>query len=104
MLAPVAIQQAKNLAKNLHRILKSQPLEPFLYKDPGVMATVGRNHAVVDLKSVKFQGTFAWFVWVFVHLMTLVGFRNRLVVFINWFCNYFTFDRGLRLIIKPFKK
>lgn len=101
MLAPVAIQQAKNLAANFYRILKNLPLRPFVYKDPGVMATVGRNHAVVDLKLAKFQGTLAWFVWLFVHLMTLVGFRNRLVVFVNWAWNYFTYDRGLRLIIKP---
>ncbi|MBI3602563.1 MAG: NAD(P)/FAD-dependent oxidoreductase [Candidatus Omnitrophica bacterium] len=101
MLASVAIQQARSLAKNFVRILAGKPLRLFVYKDPGVMTTVGRNHAVVDLKFMKFQGVLAWMVWLFVHLMALVGFRNKLVVFINWAWNYFSYDRGLRLIIKP---
>ncbi len=101
MLAPVAIQQAKHLAKNFLNILNHKPLTAFEYKDPGVMATVGRNHAVVDLKYFKTQGLLGWLIWLFVHLMTLVGFRNRIVVLVNWAWNYFTYDRGLRLIIKP---
>ena len=68
------------------------------------MATVGRNLAVVDLPKFKFQGFFAWFVWMFVHLMLLVGFRNKLVVFINWAWSYIWFDKGTRLIVRPFKK
>ncbi len=104
MLAPVAIQQAKNLAVNFTHLLANQPLNPFAYRDPGVMATVGRNHAVVDLAWIKFRGVIAWFVWLFVHLMTLVGFRNKVVVFVNWAWNYFSYDRGLRLIIKPAKQ
>ena len=79
-------------------------MRAFVYKDPGVMATVGRNHAVVDLHWLKFGGALGWFTRLFVHLMTLVGFRNRVVVFVNWAWNYFSYDRGLRLIIKPLKK
>ena len=104
MLAPVAIQQGKHFAKNLIRVLNKQEMKPFVYANPGTMATVGRNKAVVDLNRFKFQGFFAWFVWVFVHLMKLVGFRNRLVVFVNWMWNYFSYDRGIRLIIRPFRK
>lgn len=79
-------------------------MKPFVYKDKGSMATVGRNKAVVDLKRFKFQGVFAWFVWMFVHLFFLIGFRNRMIVFVNWVYNYIRFDREARLIIRPFKK
>jgi NADH dehydrogenase len=72
-----------------------------VYKDLGSMATVGRNKAVVDLPNIKFQGFFAWMVWMFVHLMSIVGIKNRLLIFINWAWNYFTYDQSLRLIIKP---
>lgn len=102
-LAPVAIQQAKRLAKNIDARLKNKPLTPFRYRDPGVMATVGRNNAVVDLGVIKFQGVFGWLVWLFVHLMTLVGFRNKIVAFVNWAWNYFSYDRGLRLIFRTEK-
>lgn len=101
MLAPIAIKQARLLARNFKRMFAKEPLEAFVYRDFGVMATIGRNHAVVDLPFVKFQGFFAWFVWLFVHLMALVGFRNKLVAFVNWAWSYFTYDRGLRLIIRP---
>ena len=104
MLAPVAIQQAKNLAGNLRRLLSqsSKPLAPFRYRDLGVMATVGRNHAVVDLAFLKFDGIFGWLTWLFVHLMLLVGFRNKIVAFVNWAWSYFSYERGLRLIIRSF--
>ena len=104
MLAPAAVQEGSHLAKNLERACHGMPLLPFVYKNPGTMATIGRNKAVVDLPNFKFQGFFAWFVWVFVHLMKLVGFRNRLVVFVNWVWNYFSYDRGIRLIIRPLRK
>ncbi len=104
MMAQPAIQQGKNLGDNLVRIIEGKPLQPFVYRDKGSMATVGRNKAVVDLKNFKFQGVFAWFVWMFVHLYFLIGFRNRLVVFINWVYNYIRFDREARLIIRPFKE
>lgn len=100
MLAPVAIQQAKQLGRNIRRILKNEPLEPFVYKDPGVMATIGRNHAVVELKFMKLSGPVAWVIWLFVHLMSLVGFRNKVIVFFNWMWSYLTYNRSLRLILK----
>ena len=102
--APPAIQQGKLLGKNLLRLSQNKPLQAFVYKDKGSMATIGRNKAVVDLKHYKFAGFFAWFVWMFVHLMSLVGFRNRVVVLFNWTYNYVNFDKAARLIIRPFKK
>nr|WP_299070721.1 NAD(P)/FAD-dependent oxidoreductase [uncultured Allomuricauda sp.] len=104
MMAQPAMQQGENLGENLVRAVENKPLKPFIYKDKGSMATVGRNKAVVDLPKFKFQGVFAWFVWMFVHLYFLIGFRNRVVVFINWVYNYIRFDREARLIIRPFKK
>ena len=73
----------------------------FHYHDLGTMATIGRNLAVVELPYVKFQGTFAWLVWMFVHLMSIVGVKNKLLIFINWVWSYFTNDQSLRLIIRP---
>ncbi|HET8887137.1 MAG TPA: NAD(P)/FAD-dependent oxidoreductase [Salinimicrobium sp.] len=104
MVAQPAIQQGKHLAKNIERILKNKPLVPFEYFDKGTMATVGRNKAVVDLGKLKFGGFIAWFIWMFVHLWFLVGFRNRIVTFFNWTYNYINFDKAARLIIRPFKK
>lgn len=105
MVAQVAIQQGAHLGENLLKILaKKTELKPFVYKDKGTMATIGRNKAVVDLKHWKFQGFFAWFVWMFVHLLSLIGFRNRAIVFVNWVYNYIRFDRAARLIIRPYKK
>ena len=96
------LQQGKLLAKNLLNIIEGKATEGFKYFDKGAMATVGRNRAVVDIGKIRFQGIFAWFTWMFVHLMTLVGFRNKLVVFVNWVWSYFSYDRGTRLIIRPF--
>lgn len=104
MMAQPAIQQGRNLGENLVKLLQQKPMQPFIYKDKGSMATVGRNKAVVDLKNFKFQGVFAWFVWMFVHLFFLIGFRNRMVVFVNWVYNYIRFDREARLIIRPYKR
>jgi len=101
--AQVAIQQARLLAKNLLRIQFNKPLHPFKYQNLGSMATIGRNRAVVDFPFVRFQGIFAWFVWMFVHLMSIVGVKNRLLLFINWFWNYVTYDQSLRLIIRTKK-
>ncbi|MGB0862019.1 MAG: NAD(P)/FAD-dependent oxidoreductase [Saprospiraceae bacterium] len=102
--APVAIQQAELLAKNLMAKGKKQPLKAFKYTDKGSMATVGRNRAVVDLPNFKFQGVFAWFVWLAVHLISLVGFRNKIAVIMDWIYNYFTYDRAMRLIIRPYHR
>ena len=103
MVAQPAIQQGKHLAKNLKRILKGEKMEPFEYYDKGTMATVGRNKAVVDLGKLKFGGFFAWFIWMFIHLYFLVGFRNRLITFFNWVYNYVNFDKAAKIIIRPFK-
>lgn len=103
MVAQPAIQQGRHLAKNLKRILDKEQMLPFEYNDKGTMATVGRNKAVVDLGKLKFGGFFAWFIWMFIHLYFLVGFRNRLITFFNWVYNYVNFDKAARLIIRPFK-
>ena len=102
--AQVAMQQAKQLAKNLKNELRQKEWQTFTYKDLGSMATIGRHLAVVDLPNVKFQGAFAWFVWLFVHLFQLLGVKNRVFVFLNWVWNYFTYDQSLRLIIRPRSK
>jgi NADH dehydrogenase len=104
MMAQPALQQGKLLGENLARLLAKQPMEAFKYNDKGSMATIGRNKAVVDLPHCHFSGVFAWFVWMFVHLFSLIGFKNKAVVFLNWVYNYIRFDREGRLIIRPFKK
>jgi NADH:ubiquinone reductase (H+-translocating) len=99
--AQVAIQQAKLLAKNFKSMDQKKELKDFTYKDLGSMATVGRNKAVADFPKWKFAGFFAWLIWMFIHLMSLVGGKNRLFAFINWAWSYITFDQSLRLIMKP---
>lgn len=102
--AQPAIQQGKLLAKNIGRLLQGKAMKEFQYFDKGSMATIGRNRAVVDLpKRGSFGGGFAWFIWMFVHLMALVGFRNRVVVFFNWMYNYINYDKAARLIVRPFQ-
>jgi NADH dehydrogenase len=100
--APAAMQQGTNLASNLLAKINGKKQKPFKYRDKGSMATVGKNKAVVEIGKLKWGGSFAWMVWMFVHLMSLVGFRNKVVTFLNWTRNYFNSDRGLRLIITPF--
>ena len=104
MLGSVAMQQGAYMAKQFNRKAKNSSWNEFRYNDKGTMATIGRNLAVVEVGKFKFQGFFAWFVWMFVHLMLLVGFRNRVVVFVNWTWNYFRYNNGLRLIVRPYKK
>jgi len=104
MVAPVAIQQAKNLGKNFKQLFNNKPLAEFKYFDKGSMATIGRNKAVVEIKNFRTHGLLAWFMWTFVHLMMLVGFRNKIIVLVNWFWNYIIYERGIRLIIRPFKR
>lgn len=102
-LAPVAMQQGKNLGKNFSRMAKNKTLKPFHYTDKGSMATIGRNRAVADLPgNLSFGGITAWFTWIFIHLVYLVSFRQKLIVLGNWILNYFTYDRGTRLIIRPY--
>lgn len=103
MLASVAVQQGVHLGKNFNRLAQQKEMTPFIYKDKGTMATVGRNLAVVDMKRLKFGGWFAWLMWMFVHLMLLVDFRSRLVVFVNWAWSYLFYDKGTRLIVRKVK-
>ncbi|WP_153799986.1 NAD(P)/FAD-dependent oxidoreductase [Foetidibacter luteolus] len=101
-LAQVAIQQGKNLAINLAALQKGKPLKPFAYRDKGSMAIIGRNKAVTDLPSGRhFKGWFAWYMWLFVHLASLLTRRNRLTTLFNWAVAFFTSDQALRMIIRP---
>jgi NADH dehydrogenase len=104
MMAQPAIQQGKLLGENLIKLINKKPMTAFEYNNKGSMATIGRNLAVVDLPRYHFSGVFAWFVWMLVHLFSLIGFKNKAVVFLNWVYNYIWFDREGRLIIRPFKK
>ena len=99
-LANVAINQAKNLAKNLKNMQSGRTLKEYEYKDLGTMATIGRNKAVVDLPHLKLTGFFAWLIWMFLHLMLILSVRNKLLIFINWAWAYITKDTALRLILK----
>lgn len=100
--AQVAMQMGVYLGDAFTRKQKGKTAVAFKYRDLGSMATVGRNKAVVDLPRFKFQGFFAWLVWLFVHLFQLLGVRNKVMVFINWVWNYVTYDQSLRLMIRPF--
>ena len=102
--AQPAIQQGKHLGNNFRRMLRNKKMQPFDYFEKGTMATVGRNKAVVDIGRLHFGGAIAWFLWMFVHLWFLVGFRNRVVTFFNWTYSYINYDRAARLIIRPFTK
>jgi len=104
--AQVAIQQGLNLAKNFKAMVENKPLKAFAYKDKGSMAIIGRAKAVVDLPSPKwhFKGFFAWIIWLFIHLISLITYRNRLNTFWNWMVAYFAKDQSLRMIIRPDKK
>ncbi len=103
-LANVAVNQGKNLAKNFKRIIEEREPLAYEYKDLGSMATIGRNKAVVDFPFVSFKGYFAWFIWMFLHLMIILSVRNKLIIFINWAWVYFTKDSSLRLILTQNKE
>jgi NADH:ubiquinone reductase (H+-translocating) len=105
-LASVAIDQADNIANNFKRLAKQQLPLPFKYVNKGSMATVGRNKAVVDLPNPKlsFQGFFAWVIWMALHLFLLIGFKNKIIVFINWIFKYFTHRQSLSLLFKPLNR
>lgn len=102
--AQVAIQQGLNLARNFMNLKHQGKLKPFKYIDRGSMATIGRNRAVADLSFLKFSGFIAWLTWMFVHLMAIVGVKNRLLIFVNWMWNYLTYDQSLRLILWAAKR
>jgi NADH dehydrogenase len=100
MVAQVAMQQGECAAQNILADIEKQPLTPFRYTDLGSMATIGRNAAVAVAFGMQFRGFAAWFVWLVVHLIGLIGFRNRLIVLINWTWDYFFYDRAVRLITR----
>ncbi len=100
MVAQVAMQQGECAARNILRGLNGEPPVDFVYRDPGSLATIGRNQAVARIGRFRFTGFPAWFVWLVVHLIGLIGFRNRLIVLINWAWDYFFYDRGVRLITR----
>jgi len=97
--APAAVQMAKNTSKNILNDLKDSPRVDFKYQDRGSMATIGRNKAIVELGFFKATGFLAWFTWLFVHIILLIGFRNRIFVITEWFWAYLTKERSVRLII-----
>jgi NADH:ubiquinone reductase (H+-translocating) len=99
MVAAVAIQQGKFIAKQMQRIAKGKPLKEFTYLDKGSMATIGRNKAVVEVKGIKLAGTIAWLAWLWLHLFYLLGGRNKIGTMADWTWNYLTFDRGNRHIM-----
>src|SRR5262249_52893488 len=102
--APAAIQQGRHAAANLLRTFEGQPRRPFHYVDKGMLATIGRGAAVAKIGRLKATGLIAWLLWLFVHILFLIGFRNRVVVLIQWAWLYATFDRGARLITEPLKE
>lgn len=103
-LAQVAIQQAGNLATNIIRMEEGKELKKFRYRNLGTMATIGRKKAVVEIGKLKFGGFAAWLLWLLVHLRSILGVKNKTVVFLNWMWNYFNYKQSLRLILKPENK
>lgn len=103
-LAQVAIQQAGNLATNIIRMEEGKELKKFRYRNLGIMATIGRKKAVVEIGKLKFGGFAAWLLWLLVHLRSILGVKNKTVVFLNWMWNYFNYKQSLRLILKPENK
>ena len=100
MVAPVAIQMGRSVARNIMRQLRGQPLEPFRYRDQGTLATIGRNAAVAKVYGVQASGFVAWVMWLGIHIIQLIGFRNKLFVLINWAWDYFFYERAARLITR----
>jgi len=99
--APAALQQATLLAKNLMKLSVGKEPEPFKYNDKGSLTSIGRNLAVADMKGISLKGFLAWIIWSLVHLFSIVGGKNKMVIFIDWVSNYFSYDPSLRLLIKP---
>ena len=100
MVAPVALQMAQTVARNIARATRGAPPEPFRYRDPGTLATIGRNAAVAHLYGLQFTGFPAWVMWLVVHIIQLIGFRNKLFVLLNWAWDYFFYERAVRLITR----
>jgi NADH dehydrogenase len=101
--SPVAMQQGRHAARNIVAMMEERKPQRFRYWDKGSMATIGRNKAVADLNFVHVSGRLAWLVWLFVHIVFLVGFRNRIAVLIQWAWSYLTFNKGARLITRNFQ-
>ena len=99
--APVAQQQAAHAARNIRRLIERQPVRPFRYRNYGNLATIGRASAIADFGRIHLSGYLGWLVWLFIHIMKLVGFRNRVLVLIQWAAAYFTYQRSVRLITGP---
>lgn len=97
-IAPVAIQQGKYVGKAIKRLFKEKEIRPFSYVDKGHMATIGRSKAIAQIGKLRFGGTIAWYLWVFIHIYFLIGFRNRVSVFLQWLWSYLTYKRGARII------
>jgi len=100
MVAPVALQMAQTVARNIARATRGAPPEPFRYRDPGTLATIGRNAAVAHIYGLQFTGFPAWVMWLVVHIIQLIGFRNKLFVLLNWAWDYFFYERAVRLITR----
>jgi NADH dehydrogenase len=98
--APAAMQMGRHTAKNVLRAIRGEPLVPFRYRDKGMLATIGRSAAVANLRFAKLSGWIAWVAWLALHIFFLIGFRNRIVVLVNWAWAYVTFQRGGRLIVE----
>jgi NADH dehydrogenase len=99
--APVAIQQGALVAENILHDMRGEPMASFRYRDQGTMTTIGRSRAVAHVFGLRLSGFIAWVIWLVVHLIQLIGFRNKALVLVNWAWNYFTYDRGVRLITRP---
>jgi NADH dehydrogenase len=99
--APAAMQEGAHAARNITRAVQGAGTLPFRYRDKGSLATIGRAAAVADFGRVHFSGFFAWMAWLLIHIFFLIGFRNRVLVFLQWAWSYFTYDRGARLITGP---
>jgi NADH dehydrogenase len=100
MLSTVALQEARTAAENISRLVQGKTLQKFRYKDPGLLATIGREAAVARIWGLSFSGFVAWVIWVGLHIYRLIGFRNRLVVMINWAWDYIFYENQVRLITR----
>lgn len=99
--AQPALQMAINLAKNLNKEKEGYAWKKFVYKDKGSMATIGKNAAVAEIGNMKFKGFFAWWIWLLIHILSMIGMRNKVTILVNWLWNYLNYDVSLRLFIKP---
>ncbi len=102
--APAAMQEGRHAAQNIIRTLNGQPRKPFAYVDKGMLATIGRGAAVARVGPISASGYIAWLMWLLIHILFLIGFRNRMLVMVQWAWSYITFDRGARLITEPIKE